>query len=133
MADQGDSVPSRGWTPHNRRAMEVRERERFQILGTEVLPRKPRGQRRGHSPYFVDRPNIGICAEYLVALPQHPHQIPAGTAACIEDAHTGLDLAAQYLIEEVNINGAELLLKTRHGSPSIVGDIAPCNRSIAFP
>jgi len=35
-------------------------------------------------------------------------------AACVENAHAGDDIAAEQLIEEVNVDGAELVLKRRH-------------------
>jgi len=43
------------------------------------------------------------------------HKIATEAAASIEDTHPWADISPEKLVEQVDVNWAELLLKRRHG------------------
>ena len=56
---------------------------------------------------------------HIAALAQQIHQIASITASSIDHAHLRRDVAAQNLVEDVNVDAAELLLKGHaHGVPA---------------
>ena len=62
-------------------------------------------------------PSVPIHTKRFVALTQKINQVPAETAARIQYSHPGCDATSQKLIEEVDVNFAELLLKIGHEHP----------------
>ena len=64
--------------------------------------------------YFRDRPRIGIGAEYLVALPKQVHQIAASPASRVDYTHATPYAALQQLVEQINIDRAELFCEKCH-------------------
>jgi len=84
-------------------------------LDAEVRRRKSGREGCGERACGVDRSGILVYAEDLASLAQKVDEIAPEAAARIEDTHSGMDAATEKLIEEVDINGAELLLKRRHG------------------
>jgi hypothetical protein len=54
---------------------------------------------------------IFIDCEDLAAGAEEMNEVAAVAASGVEDGHAGFDVAAQDLIEEVNVDLAELLLK----------------------
>ena len=58
-------------------------------------------------------------AEDLVAFPKKIHQVAPGAAARIHNPHAGSDAAAEQLIEQVDVDRAELLGKTAHRADAI--------------
>ena len=59
---------------------------------------------------------FGVGGIDLIALSQHVDEVAARAAAGIEDAHAGSDASVQQLVEEVDVDLAELLLEGGHGS-----------------
>ena len=58
---------------------------------------------------------IDIACKYAAAFSQEIHKIASEAAAGVEDAHAGRDAAAEELIEEVDVDLAELGLE-RHNN-----------------
>ena len=56
-----------------------------------------------------------IGGEDLVAFAEEVDEIAAGAASGVEDSHAGHDVAAKKLVEEVDVDLAELLLEGGHG------------------
>jgi hypothetical protein len=55
--------------------------------------------------------------KYLAALAQQMHQVSPIPASSVENAHSGTNVSAQNLIENVDVNLSKLLLQTqRHVS-----------------
>jgi hypothetical protein len=81
----------------------VGERMGFEGLGTE-----PAGRERGN------RAGIGIHTMDVVVFAEEIGEVAAGATAGIEDTHARVDSAAKQLVEEINIDGAELLAQAGH-------------------
>ncbi len=92
----------------------VREGHRFDGLDAEVVWRNGRGQRCGEGADALDGSRVFIDAEDLVSLAQKVDEVATEATAGIEDAHAGRYAAALELIEEVDVDGAELFLKRGH-------------------
>jgi hypothetical protein len=74
-----------------------------------------RGQPGAEPPHGVDGRRVSVATENLVAGAQRVHQIPALAAAGVEQPHAWADAAAQELIEEIDVDLAELVVKVnRH-------------------
>jgi hypothetical protein len=63
-----------------------------------------------------------IGGEDLVAFAEEIDEIAAGAASGVEDSHARHDVAAKNLIEEVDVNRAELLLEGGHGFKRMIQD-----------
>jgi hypothetical protein len=63
-----------------------------------------------------------IGAEDLVAFAEEVDEIPPRAAAGVEDSHAGHDVVAENLIEEVDVDLAELLLEGGHGFKRMIQD-----------
>ena len=59
-------------------------------------------------------PRIRVHAEDFVAFPEQIDQIASVPAARVEDPHPGRDTATKQLIEEIDVDLSELLLKIGH-------------------
>jgi hypothetical protein len=88
----------------------------------EVFRGKVRGESGDESAGLRDGFGILIGAEDLVALAEEVDEIAADAAPGIEDSHAGDDVAAKDLIEEVDVDRAELLLEGRHGFKRMIQD-----------
>lgn len=86
----------------------------------KVFGRKSGAQRCGESAGLLDRGGVLIDGEDLVSLAQKIDEVAAGAAACVEDSHAGCDVFAEELIEDVDVDGAELRLKGRHRSSVMI-------------
>ena len=62
----------------------------------------------------ADRPWIGVDAGDVVAVPEEVDEIAAAAAARVDDAHAGCDPSTKELIEEIDIDLAELGHQIRH-------------------
>ena len=81
----------------------VGERVGFEGLGAEAA-----GWERGN------RARIGIHTMDVVVFAEEIGEIAAGAASGIEDTHARGDSAAKQLVEEIDIDGAELLAEAGH-------------------
>lgn len=86
----------------------------FKFFGAKAFGGERRREECGQMTHLFDGVWIGVRGEDLVAFLKEIDQISAGSAACIEDAHSRRDAAAEELIEEVDVNLAELMLKVEH-------------------
>jgi thiol-disulfide isomerase/thioredoxin len=77
---------------------------------------------RGDPAHFRDRPRVGIHTADIVALAKKIDQIAAAAAARVENPHSWLDAAAQKLVEQVDIDRAELVGQAGHRYLMIRGD-----------
>jgi len=88
----------------------------------EVAGREVRGEGSGESAGLGDGVGILVGGEDLVAFAEEVDEIASGTAAGIEDTHAGHDVAAQDLVEEVDVDLAELLLEGGHRFKRMIQD-----------
>jgi hypothetical protein len=86
----------------------IREGHAFDGLDTEVRRWQMWRQTRSELLNARDRVRVCIGATYLIALAKQVDEIPAGPAASIEHSHARYDAAAKKLVEEVDIDLAEL-------------------------
>ena len=100
----------------------VAERHGFNWFSAEVGGREVGGEGSCDLTYFDDCGWIGVYAEDLVAGAKKIDQIAAGATTCVKDAHAGSDAACQELIEEIDIDLAELGVEVSHGERSIAGE-----------
>ena len=89
----------------------IRERHRFDRFVAKIFGRKRRGQRCGEAAGCVESVWIGIGGKDFKAVPEQVYEIAAGTAPGIEDTHPGGDAPAEELIEQVDVDVAELSLQ----------------------
>ena len=64
---------------------------------------------------LLDGGGVLVGGEDLVAFAEEVDEIATGAAAGVEDTHAGVDVAAEELVEEVDVDVAELLLECGHG------------------
>lgn len=98
-----DDVGEGGW-----------EGETLQRFGAEVGGGQGGRELRGESADVIHGLRVGVRGEDFVALAEQVDEVATGAAAGIEDAHAGDDAAAQKLIEEIDIDLAELLFECGH-------------------
>jgi hypothetical protein len=92
----------------------VREGHMFQRLRAKVVWR----QGCGETARGCDGLRVRIRAEDFVSRGEKVMKVSAETAARIEDSHAGRNAATQELIEQVDIDVAELLSKCRQAAIS---------------
>jgi hypothetical protein len=81
-----------------------------------------RGEGGGESAGLCDGFVILVGGEDLVAFAEKVDEIAAGAAAGVEDSHAGHDVAAKKLVEEVDVDRAELLVEGGHGFKRMIQD-----------
>lgn len=89
----------------------VGERQVLNGGDAEVFSGQAGVQRLGESADVVDTRGIGIDGEDPDAFAEQMDEVATVAAAGIENAHGGGEIAAQDLIEDVDIDGAELFLE----------------------
>jgi hypothetical protein len=88
----------------------------------KVFRGKMGGEGGDESPGLRDGFGILVGAEDLIAFAEEVDEIAAGTAARVENSHALHDVAAQELIEEIDVDRAELLLEGGHGFKRMIQD-----------
>jgi hypothetical protein len=86
----------------------------FDGFDAEVFSGKLGREGGGEGASLCDRVGVLIGREDLIAFAEEIDEIAAGATACVEHAHARVDVVAEDLIEEVDIDGAELLLESEH-------------------
>jgi hypothetical protein len=84
-------------------------------LDAEVAGRQRRGETRRERAHFADRVRIGIDAEDFGAGLEEVDEIPAESAAGVENPVARCHAPAQQLIEEIDVDRAEFRLEV-HGN-----------------
>ena len=74
---------------------------------------KAGAQRSSQASNAFDGARIAVGAENFVACAQQIDEVAAGAAAGIQDSHARGDAAAQQLIEQIDVDRAELFLESR--------------------
>lgn len=92
----------------------VGERHGLDVLGAEVGGGKKRRKRGCEVSHFGDGFGIRIDAEDLIAFAEEIDEIATISAAGVEDAHSRTDVAAEKLVEEVDVDEAEVFMKSKH-------------------
>ena len=72
------------------------------------------GEMGGEGLDVSDGVGVGVDGGDVVALAEKIDEVAAGAAASVEDAHAGSDVAAEQLVEEVDVEVAEGLLEDGH-------------------
>jgi hypothetical protein len=88
----------------------------------EVFRGEVRGESGDESAGLRDGFGTLIGGEDLVAFAEEIDEIAAGAASGVEDSHARHDVAAKNLIEEVDVDRAELLLEGGHGFKRMIQD-----------
>src|SRR5580658_3651129 len=88
----------------------VRESHLFDQRNLEVLRWKSGIERSRKPADMVNAPRIRVHCEDFAALARQVNEVPSVAASGVEHAHARGDVSAQNLIEDVNIDLAELLL-----------------------
>ena len=86
----------------------LRERVRLDGCDAEIAGRELGRQTRGQRLHGLDRGRVRIDAEHLEAAAQQMHEIASRSAAHVEHPHARRDAAAQQLVEQVDVDVAEL-------------------------
>ena len=92
----------------------IRERHLFYEFNSKIVRGKSWRKLRGETTNLGDRSRVGVHAENLVSLSKQVDQVAPGSASGIEHAHSASNSATQELIEQIDVNLAELLLKVGH-------------------
>ena len=103
-------------------AERCREGHALERLDPEIVRGQRRRQRRGEGPDFADGVGIGVGAVDLVALTQQVDEVAAHSAAGVDDAVAGRDAPAQDLVEQIDVDRAELCGKC---PVPVIRDIIP--------
>jgi hypothetical protein len=83
----------------------------FNWTYNEVLRRQLSAQRRGQLPHMLNSLGVPVDRKHLAPLAQQVNEIAAVAAAGVEHAQVGSDVTAEELIEEVDVDLAELVLE----------------------
>jgi hypothetical protein len=87
----------------------------------EILSGQARHERSRQLSYVVYALGIRIKSEHLTPRAKQMNEVSSIAAPCIEHAHAGADIAAQDLVEHVDINLAELFLHAQcHAATNMV-------------
>jgi hypothetical protein len=100
----------------------VRVGDRFDGFDAEVFRGQMRGESGGESASLGDSFGTVIGAEDLVAFAEEVDEVAPRAAARVEDSHAGHDVVAKDLIEEVDVDLAELLLEGGHRFKRMIQD-----------
>jgi hypothetical protein len=92
----------------------VRQRRAFDRLDAEVRGRKLGGEMAGEQAHFLDRVRIGIDRVDVESGAKHVDQVPSRSAAGLDDPIAPRDPAPEELIEDVDVDRAELSLEVHH-------------------
>ena len=68
----------------------------------------------GEGAGLLDGCGVLVDGEDVAAFAEKIDEVAAGAAAGVEDAHAGDDVAAEEMVEEIDVDEAELFLQTRH-------------------
>ena len=71
--------------------------------------RQRRAQRGGELAHRADRVGVRVHGPHVEAVPQEERQVPAAPAAGVQHAPARVEPSAEKLIEEVDVDLAELL------------------------
>ena len=110
----------------------VRKRHLFYRLNPDIGRGQIRRERLRQCSDGVDCCATGIDGANVEALAQEIDEIPPGTAAGIADARAGRHASAQELVEQVDVDFAELRLKVSHGQASVPPRVTPGPRPCAW-
>src|SRR4051812_25805436 len=118
----------------------VGNRHGFDGLDLEAGCRCGGGQRCGEAAGGEHRVRICVNREHLDSHPQQVHEIAAVSASGIEHPHSRTDAPSQQLVEEVDVDVAELLVE-RHATrmlqhvsaPSALASSLACTRVTRMP
>ena len=88
----------------------VGKRHSFNGANLKILRRQSRRQRCRELANVFNTFSILVHGKDLTALAKQMNQIAPVTAAGVEHAHSGRNVPAQDLVEDININLSELLL-----------------------
>jgi hypothetical protein len=86
------------------------KRHLIDLPDLEVLRRQSGFERSREAAHMVDRLGVGIEREYFAALAKQMDEVSSVAATGVEHSHGGGDVAAQDLIEDVDIDLSELFL-----------------------
>jgi hypothetical protein len=100
----------------------VRVGDGFDGLDAEVFRGQMRGESSGESAGLGDSFGTVIGAEDLVAFAEEVDEVAPRAASRVEDSHAGHDVVTENLIEEVDVDLAELLLEGGHGFKRMIQD-----------
>jgi hypothetical protein len=97
----------------------VRKRHPLDWRNDDVRGEKRRRQRGGDALDVPDGCWIDVSGEHVVAVLEQIDKVAPAAAAGVENAHATTDASAQKLIEQVDVDVAELIVEI-HGTGSIV-------------
>jgi len=89
----------------------VRERHSFDRFHPKIAGGQCGRQGRCKATRFLNGFLVGVHAEHFVTTSQKIDQVAAGTAAHIDHPHSRGDSPPQELVEDVDVDLAELLVK----------------------
>jgi len=92
----------------------VGEGEGFDGFDAEVLGGEIGSERGGERAGLRNGFGVLVCGVDVVAFAEEVDEVAASTASGVEDAHAGRDVAAEELVEEIDVDVAELLLESGH-------------------
>jgi hypothetical protein len=88
----------------------IRERHLLDPADLEVFRRQTGFKRSRKLPHMVDSGRVLVDGKDFASLPQKVHEVPSIAAAGVQNSHLAGDRSPQNLVENVNIDQAELLL-----------------------
>src|SRR6185436_2824297 len=91
------------------------ERHMFDRFDSKILSRKRGRERAREVADVLDGVRVRIRSINFVPFAQEIDKVAAGTASGIQDSHSGRDAAFQKLVEKIDVDLAELLLKRGRG------------------
>ncbi len=93
----------------------IGERHRFDLLEAEVGGRERGGKLGAQGADGLEGFGIPISGDDLITFAEESDEVASGAAPGVEEEQAGGDAAAEELIEQVDVDGAELGLKSEHG------------------
>ena len=94
----------------------ARKRHFFDGAHLEIVGRQPGSKRCSELTNVINPRGIRVHCKYFAAFAKQVHQVSAVAASGVEHAHSLRDISAQDLIEDVNIDLAELVLNCQRNA-----------------
>ncbi len=91
------------------------ERHSLDGLDGKIRLRKRRRKPAGEGANALHRAHVRVNGVNFIPVPHEINNVSTGTAAGVQDSHSGRDAALQKLVEKIDVNLAELLLERRQG------------------
>jgi hypothetical protein len=96
-----------------------REGHRFNEANSEILRGQTGAERCRELAHVLNSLGVRVDCKHFATFTEQVNEVPAISATGVEHTHASIDISAEDLIEDVNIDLAELFLNIQRGVSTI--------------